>query len=240
MSWEHWEQQANNWAEWARLPDFDSYWSYAPTFFDLVPAPGSGTLEIGCGEGRVSRDLAARGHRVVGVDASPTLIRMAREADDTSWYIRCDAAALPFGGEAFDLAIFYNCLMDFDDMEGSIREASRVLKRGGRLCASITHPMQDAGQFASKSADAPFVIEGSYLGGRRPFDASVERDGHQMHFKGWAYPLESYFRALEDAGFAVEALREPANDKPPPSMDPGGERWRRIPVFLMWRAVKTA
>ena len=59
-----------------------------------------------------------------------------------------------------------------------------------------------------------------------------------MHFKGWAYPLESYFRAMEDAGLAVEALREPADDDPGPSMEPGGSRWRRIPVFLMWRAVK--
>ena len=30
-----------------------------------------------------------------------------------------------------------------------------------------------------------------------------------MQFAGWAYPLEGYFRALEDAGFAIEALREP-------------------------------
>jgi SAM-dependent methyltransferase len=240
MSRDHWEQQAENWSRWARRPDFDSYWRYAPAFFELVPPAGERTIDIGCGEGRVTRDLAARGHRVVGVDASPTLIGMAREADSSGAYLRCDAAALPFGDAAFDLAVFYNSLMDFDDMEGSLREAGRVLEGGGRLCVSITHPMQDAGTFVSRAPDAPFVIEGSYLEYRRAFEAAVERDGLVMNFKGWAYPLEAYSRALEKAGFAIEAMREPGNDRPAPSMEPGGERWQRIPVFLMWRAVKTS
>jgi hypothetical protein len=59
----------------------------------------------------------------------------------------------------------------------------------------------------------------------------IERDGLRMEFAGWAYPLEDYFRALEEAGFAVEAVREPAA---------GDARWHRVPLFLMWRAVKTA
>ena len=238
MSRRHWEEQAGNWSKWATRPDFDSYWRYWPAFFALVPPPGERTIEVGCGEGRITRDLAARGHHVVGVDASRTLLKMARDADPDRVYLRCDAAALPFRDESFDLAVFYNSLMDFDDMERSIREAGRVLKRGGRLCASITHPMQDAGQFDSKDADAPFVIKGTYLGDRRPYEARVERDGLEMHFKGWAYPLEAYFRAMEETGFAVEALREPTYDQAAPSMEPGGSRWQRIPVFLMWRAVK--
>jgi 2-polyprenyl-3-methyl-5-hydroxy-6-metoxy-1,4-benzoquinol methylase len=64
MSREHWQHESANWAAWARRPDFDEYWKYSQAFFDLVPPPGIRTLEIGCGEGRVSRDLAARGHRV--------------------------------------------------------------------------------------------------------------------------------------------------------------------------------
>lgn len=120
MSGEHWEKNAANWAAWARKPDFDSYWKYAQTFFELVPPPGRRTLEVGCGEGRVSRDLAARGHHVFAVDTSPTLIRLAHDADASVAYVRCDAAALPFQDESFDLAVFYNSLMDFDDMDTSV------------------------------------------------------------------------------------------------------------------------
>ena len=237
---EHWERQATDWAEWATRPDFDSYWGYSPTFFALVPPPGKRTLEVACGEGRVSRDLKARGHRVVAVDASPTLIRMARQADPTIAYVRCDAAALPFEDGSFDRVVFYNSLMDFDDMEASVREGARVLSPNGALCASVTHPMQDAGKFTEPAADAPFVIEGTYLGDRRPFEASAERDGLRMRFKGWAYPLETYSRALEREGLKIEAIREPPAPEATVVNDPPGARWRRIPLFLMWRAVKSA
>jgi SAM-dependent methyltransferase len=233
VSRKHWEEQASNWAAWARRPGFDAYWQYAPAFFELVPPAHGKTLEVGCGEGRVTRDLVKRGHDVVAVDATAELLKLARESDARSAYLRCDAAALPFADESFDLAVFYNSLMDVDDMDGSVREAARVLRRGGRLCACVTHPLADAGHFASASAGAPFVIEGSYLGPRRFLQIPVERGGLQMDFAGWAYPLETYSRALEQAGFMVEAMREPAH---PPS-DQGNERWRRIPTFLMWRAV---
>lgn len=210
MPQEHWEKEASNWAAWARRPDFDAYWKYAPAFFELVPAPGRQTLEVGCGEGRVCRDLASRGHRVIGIDGSPTLIKLAHDADRDNSYLRADAAALPFRDEAFDLVVFYNSLMDVDDMPGSVCEASRVLKAGGALCACITHPLADAGAFDSREGDAPFVIKDSYLGGRRPSEIEMERDGLRMHFKGWASPLEDYFAAMETAGFAVESLREPS------------------------------
>ena len=48
------------WARWARTPGHDAYWQYREAFFrDVVPAPGRRTLEMGCGEGRVARDLVA-------------------------------------------------------------------------------------------------------------------------------------------------------------------------------------
>jgi SAM-dependent methyltransferase len=238
MSREHWEKESSNWAAWARRPDFDAYWKYSPTFFELVPPPGERTLDVGCGEGRVSRDLVERGHRVIGIDASATLVRLAGDADARSCYLRADAAALPFVDECFDLAVAYNSLMDVDDMDGSVREVARVLRPGGALCACVTHPLADAGRFESREGDAPFIIEGSYLGDRRWFDNVAELDGLRMHFKGWAYPLEGYFGALEKAGLLIQAVREPALDTSTAGQAPGDVRWRRIPSFLFWRAIK--
>lgn len=233
MSREHWEKQAENWAAWARAANFDAYWDYSPAFFELVPAPQGRTLEVGCGEGRVARDLIKRGHRVTGCDATFDLVKLAHSADKTGDYLRCDAAALPFADQAFDLVVFYNSLMDVDDMEQSVREAARVLTPGGRMCACVTHPIADAGRFESPDDASPFVITGPYLGERRWLQLSVaEQGGLRMDFSGWAYPLEAYFRALEGAGFAIEAVREPR-------VEGRSEQWRRIPLFLMWRAVKT-
>ena len=195
-----------------------------------MPPPGRRTLDLGCGEGRVARDLAARGHSVAGIDASPTLVELARAADPDGEYLVGDAAALPFDDESFDLVIAYNVLMDVEDMAGAVREAARVLEPGGRLCISIVHTIVDMCRFESDEPDAPFVFATSYFE-RREFHGSFERGGLTMTFHGFVRPLEDYTRALEDAGFLLDGLRKPA--------DPGDdEQWKRVPNFLYLRAVK--
>ena len=233
-----WELEAENWVRWARTPGHDAYWDYAPIFFDeMVPAAGRRTLELGCGEGRVVRDLTRRGHRVVGLDASPTLLGHARGADPAGRYVLADAARVPFADEAFDLVVAYNSLMDIEDMEAAVREAGRVLETGGRLCVCVTHPINDAGAFASREPDAAFVIDGSYLD-KRPFEGTFERDGLRITFRGWVYPFEAYGRAFEEAGFVIEAMREPPATAAAVEREPSERRWQRVPVFLFLRATK--
>jgi SAM-dependent methyltransferase len=235
-----WEWQAHDWARWARSPGHDSYWLFRELFFDaIVPTPGRLTLEVGCGEGRVARDLARLDHTVVGLDASPTLVAMAAAAHPSGRYLVGDAAALPFPDGAFDTVVAYNSLMDVADMPAAVREASRVLAPGRSLCVCVTHPTADAGKFQSKEPDAPFVIPGSYLG-RHRFEDTFERDGLQVTFAGWRYSLEEYARALEDAGLLIERLREPAAPASALTARPGYERWQRLPNFLHLRAVKPA
>lgn len=224
----HWEAHAENWLRWAREPQFDAYWTHSgPPFFELLPRPGRATLEVGCGEGRVARDLARLGHRVTGVDSSPTLLRHAREADPDGDYVLADAAALPFADASFDVVVAFNSLMDIEDMPGAVREARRVLASDGCFCVCVVHPLVDAGVFEDDS----FVIRDSYFG-RRRFEQTFERRGLEMTFGGWCYALEDYARALEDADFLIEALREPK--------DPAGGRMARIPNFLMLRAATRA
>jgi hypothetical protein len=50
-----------------------------------------------------------------------------------------------------------------------------------------------------------------------------------MTFSGWAYPLQSYFVALEAAGFLVERLREPPAPEQSVERDPPEHRWQRVP-----------
>jgi SAM-dependent methyltransferase len=233
---EHWEAEAVRWAAWARTPGHDAYWHYRDAFFSLVPPPGRATLEVGCGEGRVARDLAARGHRVTAVDVTHALARLAVEAGAGPAYVLGDGAALPFPAATFDLVVAYNSLMDVDDMPAVVREIGRVIDPGGRLCVCITHPLADAGRFAARDPEAPFVIETSYLS-RRPYEGAFERDGLRITFRGWCYPLATYSEALELGGFVVEALREPA---PSGTARARMDRYRRIPNFLMLRALKTA
>jgi SAM-dependent methyltransferase len=231
-----WEDEAADWVRWARTPGHDAYWYYSPAFFDqIVPPPGRRTLELGCGEGRVARDLTARGHRVTGVDASPTMLRYAREAGLAGDYVEADAASLPFDDAAFDVVVAYNSLMDVDDLEGSVREAARVLQPGGCLCVCVTHPINDAGRFTDGGAEAEFVIRDSYFA-RRRFDETFTRADLSMTFHGWLNPLEAYAGAFEDAGLMIERVREPSAPDALVERDPSHARWQRVPMFLHLRA----
>jgi SAM-dependent methyltransferase len=234
-----WEWQADRWLRWARTPGHDSYWDYREAFFaGIVPKPGRRTLEVGCGEGRVARDLVQRGHQVVAVDVSPTLVGHAAEVDPDGRYLVADAAALPFRDGSFDAVVAYNSLMDVDDMRAAVAEAARVLRPGRPLCVCVTHPMADAGRFAGSEPDAPFTIPGAYLGRHRLEADAFERDGLEITFIGWRYALEEYAAALEDAGLLLERLREPAAPPAAVAHRPSYQRWQRLPAFLHLRAVK--
>jgi SAM-dependent methyltransferase len=228
-----WEREAEAWVRWAREPGHDSYWLFhRDLFLELLPPPGRLTLDVGCGEGRLARDLKDIGHTVVAVDRSSTMVRHAREADPELDVREADAAALPLEEDSADLVISFMSLMNTDDLEGAVREAARVLQPDGRYCIAVVHPLNSAGGFTSREDDAPFVIEGSYFEHTRK-ELPVERDGLEMTFLDAHRPLEDYFGALETAGLLVERLRE----IPDTSDDEGAPRWRRIPLFLHIRAV---
>ena len=233
---EAWDANAEDWARWARRPGHDSYWRFhRDRFLELVPPAGRLTLDLGCGEGRLARDLRVLGHRLVGVDASPTLVRLAEEAHPSGDYRVADGAALPLEEACVDLVVAFMSLMDMDDAEGAVREAARVLERGCRFCIALVHPINSAGAFASEDPESPFVIEGSYLERRRYAD-TLERDGLPMTFTSDHRPLEDWFGMLERAGFLVERVREIPEGTQPAT--PRQRRWQRVPLFLHLRAVK--
>ncbi len=233
---DRWETQATEWIDWARAPGHDSYWRYhRDQFLRIVPAPGSLTVDLGCGEGRLTRHLKSSGHAVIGIDASPSLVAAARASDPSMAIIRADAVALPLADGCADLAVAFMSLHDMDAMPDAVSEVARVLKPDGRFCVAIVHPINSAGKFEGDvAADAPFIIKGDYLRSFAYADA-VEREGRSMTFHSRHRSLESYFSALEAAGFLVEALREP--ELPDHAVvQERSRRWQRIPLFLHWRA----
>ena len=112
-------------------------------YLDLLNlAPGERVLDIGCGSGVVTRDLARRvgaGGSVVGLDPSAALLTVAAElADDAGLAGRItwregDARALPFDDGAFDAAVAVTALCHIPDGEHAVPELVRVVRPGGRV-----------------------------------------------------------------------------------------------------------
>jgi SAM-dependent methyltransferase len=170
---------------------------------------------------------------VTGVDSSPAMVALAAESQEA---VLADAASLPFDDGSFDLVVAFMSLMDMDDPDAAIAESARMLEPAGRFCFCIGHPLSTAGTFAERAPDAPFVLDAPYFEERR-VDLVSDRGGIRIDFAAVHRPLDAWARALEGAGFAIEALRE----HPYPRKiwrDEASERWARVPLFLHVRALK--
>ena len=221
---EHWTEVATEWIRWAREPGHDAFWAYRDALIDWIGEGSGEALEVGCGEGRVSRALAACGYRVTACDPVGQLVEAAREAGSASAYVAAAADALPFPDRRFDLVVAYNMLMDLEDIDAAVAEMARLLRDDGTLFVSIVHPIADLP--AADDVD-------SYFAARR-FETLDECGGLTMRFAGWARPLEQYLRAIENAQLAVVSLREPRADA-----TLGREHmalWSRLPLFLWLKA----
>jgi hypothetical protein len=120
-------------------------------------------------------------------------------------------------------------LHDVDDLDAAVREIARVMHPDATLAVAIVHPINSAGTFESREADAVFRMA-AYLD-ERSYAEPAERDGLRMTFTSRHRPLQAYFDALEAPGLAVDHLVEVAD-----TTAPDGSRWRRIPLFLHLRA----
>jgi SAM-dependent methyltransferase len=117
------------------------------SFFDRVADDvaaaalhGGRVLEVGCGPGRLSAALAARGLEVNGLDLDPAMIDRARSnaraadlpADLVPTYTVGDVASLPFPDATFDVVVSTLSMHHWDDREAGLAEIGRVLRPGGR------------------------------------------------------------------------------------------------------------
>lgn len=95
--------------------------------------PGSKILDVGCGGGFLSNDLAKLGFDVTGVDLSQESLNVAKAHDETQSvkYEIADAFHLPYADGTFDILTSMDFLEHVEDPKAVIQEFSRVLKPGG-------------------------------------------------------------------------------------------------------------
>lgn len=114
---------------------------------DLLPLlgdiEGRLVLDAGCGEGYLARVLASRGARVVGIDAGPRLIEMARARDpagEIEYRVADLSEPIPEYVGRFDAIASYLVLNDVEDYRGFAASLASMLKPGGGMAHALNNP----------------------------------------------------------------------------------------------------
>ncbi|MCK4873292.1 MAG: class I SAM-dependent methyltransferase [Phycisphaerales bacterium] len=251
-----WEDNAETWTQLARC-GCDVYRDFVntPGFFAILPdVDGLHGLDIGCGEGHNTRLLARRGAIMTAIDIAPTFVRHARELESEQplgiTYKVADARRLPFDDSSFGFATAFMSLMDMTRPNEALAEAYRVLRPGGFLQFSITHPcfmasrwkwvLNDAGErIGAICGDYHFPKQGQVDTWFFSVLSEEERRSHKP-FRVPRFPqtLSSWVNTMIDTGFIIEQLGEPTVDEDTARRHPEVADTRIIAYFLHVRCRK--
>ena len=108
---------------------------------DITARPGAVVVDVGTGPGLLLHHLAGTGLELHGVDPSPDMVAIARQAADDAGlaeqlaFARGSAEELPFPDASVDLVVSSLSLHHWVDVAGAAAEARRVVRPGGRLLA---------------------------------------------------------------------------------------------------------
>jgi Methylase involved in ubiquinone/menaquinone biosynthesis len=94
-------------------------------------------LDAGCGSGMFTSLAIKAGAQVIGVDAAPGLLEVARERNPHNNFLEEDLESLPFADDSFHVVTGFNSFQFASDFKAAVREAQRVLRPGGKLVIGI-------------------------------------------------------------------------------------------------------
>lgn len=154
---------------------------------DLLLPPVGTALDIGCGTGKLTRQLQPFSQRLIALDLAPGMLAHARAShgDAISHFLCADADALPFADASLNL-VFSNFALQWSaDLPRLIRQMKNLLKPGGVLLFSM--PIQGTLQELQ--------------------DSWQQADAHQPHVNPFSCAADVR-DALQQAGFQIGLLEE--------------------------------
>ncbi|MER7079013.1 Methyltransferase domain-containing protein [Saccharopolyspora kobensis] len=207
------ERFADEFAEHAENGFHNAHYDRPACLELLGDVAGKRVLDVACGPGLYAAELVARGAQVVGCDISPRMVELAAQRAPSAEFRVHDLAEpldwLP--DSSVDLVLFALALEYLDDRAAALRELRRVLRPGGALVLSRSHPTGDWLRHGGNYFESRVIEE-------------IWSRGWQVRY--WATPLEATCEELCEAGFLIERLREPRPTEAAAAISP--ERYERL------------
>ena len=199
----------------ARRDSQAGYRTWAPTYDDpdnglfaldepavdaiLDTLPVGDALDAACGTGRFSVRLAARGHRVIGVDNSPEMLELARTKLPDAAFSLGELDDLPVPDESVDVVVCALALSHVPDLTPVMAEFARVLRpRGHAVIADAHHEL---------------ILRGSIV-------KAIGRDGDPGLVATYRHTPGDFLRAALGAGLQVRRCEEPLSRNGQPQAGP--------------------
>ena len=136
-----WEQNATWWQEGFTDGEDPEYEEQILPIVENILAENKRVIDIGCGEGQLTRLLERLGSQSVGLDPTWAQIREANVRNKSSNLVQAGAGHLPFVDGCFDAALACLVFEHIEDLATSIEEVARVLRPDGRFALLLNHPL---------------------------------------------------------------------------------------------------
>jgi len=237
LTGDHWERTADWWQrEFTEGADPEYEEQILPLATEQL-AGARRVLDVGCGEGQLTRLAAQLGAHATGVDPTRAQLTVARQRQGGGVYVSGQAQRLPFAAASFDAVVACLVFEHIAETDLALGEVARVLEPGGRFVFFLNHPLlQTPG---SGWIDDHILMEQYWrIGPYLVEDTSMEEVAKDVVLPFVHRPLSRYVNAMADHGLLVTRMLEPA---PPPGFLAVAEEYefaRTIPRLLMLRAEK--
>lgn len=169
---------------------------YDRTLLALVPPTARRLLDVGCGQGRLTRALAGPGREVLGIDLSPAMVERARGLGGAGLRYECgDFMALALPAAGFDCIVTAATLHHLP-AAAALDKMAALLAPGGRLVVHDLRRTRTPLEWAGAWALQAWALVARGLRGQRPLPPRAVRRAWARHGAGERYLTLPEVRAL--------------------------------------------
>lgn len=245
-----WDHAAEAWDDFVESgKDYYRHEIHGPAMLAVCePLLGRHVLDLGCGQGYFTRQLAQCGAQAVGVDISEELLGFAREHEAEEQLgidyrlMNASDVHLHFAAGSFDLVTACFSLHDMANPAAALASACTVLKDDGRMAFAIPHPATDTPyrewEIDKDGARGALKINHYFESGPTVLHWKMKRLIYPWDAPYWRHTLSEWSAMIAEAGFYIRQLHEPHPTAEQVQHNRNIEDASRLPYALIFNLVK--